>query len=547
MQIYKDKCFFDPVDIITAFDNAGVVDAFVKIEKYKAQNKYLLGYVRYETKDVFLGKEITSEFPLVYFEVFDSYNNFEPYLPQNRVNIYSESEISYEKYIFAFEKIKSHIANGNTYEVNYTYPFNVYTAAESINLYNHLIQKQKTEYNCFISNKYEHLLSFSPELFFKLEGSKILTKPMKGTMPRGSIQAEDDNNRAFLVSDEKNKAENVMIVDLLRNDLSKIAKTGSVKVDKLFEIESHPTVFQMTSEISAELQDNTTLYDIFNALFPCGSITGAPKRSTIDIIDELEYFRRDIYCGAIGFISPDECVFSVPIRILQKKCTDNFYRYFTGGAIVWDSDVFEEWNETQVKKKIVDTDLEYKLVETMLVEDGEVNLFDYHKIRIMDSADKLGFNFHPKDFVFDTSKNCIVRFLLSKDGETEVEYLDIYPTRSNKIKISKFCISKDNMFLGHKTTFRPWYKRPLKDLFDVIFTNEKGELVEGTRSNIVLKLDGELYTPPISAGLLNGTYRQYLIDTNKIKERILFVEDLKIAEKIYCINSVRRMVEVELV
>src|SRR5574344_281349 len=272
MQIYKDKCFLEPIEIISAFNNKQVKEAFSKIEEYKKQKKYLLGYVRYETKDVFIDTTIESGFPLVYFEVYDSYSDYETFSPQNPVNIYSEPMISYHSYQKALTKIKNHISEGNTYEVNYTYPYKVYSNAESITLYNQIIQKQKTDYNCFLVNQYEELLSFSPEMFFKIKGDKITTRPMKGTIERGSTEEEDNKNKHFLETDSKNRAENVMIVDLIRNDLSRIAKTGTVKTEKLFEIEEHPTLFQMTSKISAKLKENTTLYNIFEALFPCGSI-----------------------------------------------------------------------------------------------------------------------------------------------------------------------------------------------------------------------------------------------------------------------------------
>ena len=348
MQIYHNKCFLEPIDRIIAFSNQDLKKAFDRIEEYKNKGFYLLGYIRYDAKNIFLGKSISSDLPLIYFEVYEDYTNYEPYTPQKDISIYSEAELSYEQYKDALIKIKEHISKGNTYEVNYTYPYKVYTNTDSLTLYNYLLQKQTTEYNTYIANEWEELLSFSPELFFKLDGNKITTKPMKGTAARGKTEEEDAANYNFLKNDIKNQAENVMIVDLLRNDLSKIAQTGTVKVDKLFEIEKHPTVYQMTSEISAELEEGTSLFDIFNAIFPCGSITGAPKISTMDIIEELEYFQRGIYCGAVGFISKEECIFSVPIRILQKNRLNDkkYYRYFVGGAIIWDSNIDEEWEET---------------------------------------------------------------------------------------------------------------------------------------------------------------------------------------------------------
>ncbi len=548
MQIYHNKCFLAPIERIIAFTDEEFLSGLSKIEEFKQNGYYLLGYIRYDAKDVFLHKHIKISLPLLYFEVYDECTEYVPYSPSKQTSLYTESALSYSQYKDAIEKIKSYISKGDTYEVNYTYPYRVYSNTDSLSLYNYLLPYQKTPYNTYIANEWEELLSFSPELFFKIEKNIITTKPMKGTASRGETEDEDFKQYNFLKNDEKNQAENVMIVDLLRNDLSKIAKTGTVKVDKLFNIEVHPTVFQMTSEISAELEDDINLYDILNAIFPCGSITGAPKISTMNIIDDLECFNRGIYCGAIGYLSKDECVFSVPIRILQKNRLDDkkFYNYFVGGAIVWDSDVLEEWEETIAKKKILDKDVKFNLLETVLIKNGEVQLYDYHKNRIKNSAKELGFDFNEEDFKFDTSKDCIARYVRSKNGFSKIEYRKINEIKTNKIILSNSSINSKNIYLKYKTTFRPWYEFILDDYFDIIFYNEKGEITEGTRTNIVVQIDGGLYTPPLECGLLNGCYRQYLIDAKKVKEKVLYKKDLESAEKIYCVNSVRGMVEVEL-
>lgn len=546
MQIYHNRCFIEPINKIVAFNNKEFRNALLKIEEYRQKDFHILGYMRYCAKDIFRGVEINSESPLLYFEIYDTFMEYSPYLPNKNVNIYSEPLITFKQYRESITKIKQYIAKGDTYEVNYTYPYKIYTDADDLKLYNYLLAKQSTKYNTFIANEWEKVLSFSPELFFKIDKNKITTKPMKGTIARGRNEQEDLSNKEFLKNDIKNRAENVMIVDLLRNDLSKIAKTGTVKVDKLFEIEAHPTVYQMTSEISAELKDSTTLYNIFDAIFPCGSITGAPKVSTMNIIDNLEYFPREIYCGAIGYISKNNMEFSVPIRILQKKSSDKYYIYHVGGAIVWDSDIDEEWEETITKKKILDTDIECQLVETLLIEKGDVKFFDEHLNRLKQSAIDMQYCFDIKTFQFDTSNDCMVRFLLSKNGSYNIEYRELSKISSNQIVVSKDIMNSKNPYLYYKTTFRPWYKHILDNYFDVVFFNEKGELTEGTRSNIVLQINGELFTPSLECGLLNGIYRQDLLKKKVLKERILYREDLDKAEKIFCINSVRGMVEVEL-
>lgn len=293
-----------------------------------------------------------------------------------------------------------------TYEVNYTYPSEVLTNLDGIELFEALLDKQKTPYNTFIKNKYTTLLSFSPELFFRLEGRKITTKPMKGTAPKLD-DGKDEERRDFLYNDIKNRAENIMIVDLLRNDLGRIAKTGTVKVNKLFEIEEHPTVYQMTSEVSAILEDRISLFDIFKAIFPCGSITGAPKVSTMKVIDELEPFDRNLYCGAIGYLSPDICEFSVPIRILYGN--NHKYTYHAGGAVVWDSNAEDEWEETLTKTKFLQTD--FQLIETGTDD------WENHIQRMKKSAAALNFKWNSSIKNIKGTK----RVLLNRDGSFEIQ------------------------------------------------------------------------------------------------------------------------------
>lgn len=546
MQIYTDKLFENSIDIITAFDKESLQTAFDKIQNYK--DKYLLGYIRYETKNIFFNKDYSSNLPLLYFEVFDSYKYFQPEKIVKNYLLAEKPLISKDEYSNSIDTIKDKISNGITYEVNYTYPTKIYSDLRDFELYQLLLSEQKTNYNAFISNKYETLLSFSPELFFTINNNRITTKPMKGTVKRGTTALEDETNIEFLKTDIKNKAENVMIVDLLRNDLSRIAKAGSVKVEKLFEIETHKSVHQMTSTISAELRDDINLYQIFESIFPCGSITGAPKISTMRVIDEVENFSRDIYCGAIGFISPKESVFSVPIRILQKQNSECNYLCHTGGAIVWDSDTDDEWEETFVKRKFLPLS-DFNLVETMKSENGKILFKNEHLERMRTSAEYFGFKYNPKLDFIKAEKDGIVRILLSKNGEYNIEYKDLEPVTVNKVTFAKNPVQSSNPFLYHKTDNRYWYDESMQKIreglvFDEIYFNERNEITEGARSNIVIEKNSCLYTPFIFSGILNGIYRQHLLPN--LIEKVLYKEDLLSADKIYCINSVRGMVEVEL-
>ena len=554
MQIYANKSFSNPIEIIKA--EGDLKEAFCRIDELR-KNYYLLGYITYD-------------FQKLYFEVFDKLENYTPN-PPKQLGTIIKPIISKEAYIDAINKIKEYISNGVTYEVNYTYPSEVLTNLNGIDLYEAILEKQKTPYNTYLETPDLTLLSYSPELFFKLKGNKILTKPMKGTAPRLGDN-EDEKRREFLYNDIKNRAENIMIVDLLRNDLGRISKTGTVKVDKLFEIEEHPTVFQMTSEISSELEDDVSLYDIFKAIFPCGSITGAPKISTMRVIDELEPFSRNIYCGAIGFLSPNECEFSVPIRILYGK--DNKYTYHAGGAIVWDSTAEDEWEETLVKTKFLHTD--FQLIETAVDE------WERHVARIKKSAEELGFKWNEKierhtlplregrnlrfrggvtddTLTIDSQTkhnsekicNCDtplkLRITLDKNGNLQEQVTELSGcifNGANKPRVKlQGEVNSHNPFLYHKTTIR---ENMPTDAFEHIRTNERGEITEGIFTNIAIEKDGKLYTPPISCGLLDGTYRQKLIEEGKLIEKILYPKDLENADKIFCFNSVRKMIEVEL-
>lgn len=514
MQIYSDKYFENPVDKIEIFSPKDLKSGFDKLEVLRAKGLYLLGYLRYDLSQ-------SSDKPLMYFEAFENVKKYIPSIPKIPIGIITEPKITKDEYFKSIDYIKEQILNGITYEVNYTYPSRVRTNANDLELYEYLLQKQKTPYNAFIKNEYETILSFSPELFFKQKGNKILTKPMKGTAPRQKGMKE------FLYNDIKNRAENIMIVDLLRNDLGRIAKTGTVKVDKLFEIEEHPTVYQMTSEISAEVDCN--LYEIFQAIYPCGSITGAPKLSTMKIIKEVEPYSREVYCGAIGYIHGEEAVFSVPIRILQGD-NKGSYTYFAGGAIVWNSTPEDEWEETLTKTKFLET-------EFCLIETGTSN-WDAHLKRMKKSAEKLKFKWNNEIENLIIPDEKVLRVELYRNGTFDVQIKPLFLSRGNKIRISG-TVNSSNPFLYHKTSVR---ENLPQGVFDEIRVNERGEITEGIFTNVGILKSGKYYTPPVSCGLLAGIFREQL----GWEEKILYPKDIETADKIFCFNSVRGLVEVEL-
>jgi len=337
---------------VTAWTPDGVRPALERIQKL-SERFWLAGYIRYEAAAAFLPRKMKlsrrrkqPRRPLVWFGVYEkprSVRGFEGrggYAPVVTV----QATLSYADYARRIKQIKSQIQNGNTYQVNFTFDMMVKAGCSPEVLYAHLRNYQKTPYCAFIKNACEQVLCFSPELFFSREGSRIWTRPMKGTAARGATDPDDVRKRDALRRDEKNRAENLMIVDLLRNDLGRIAQTGSVSVPSLFDVETHPTLHQMTSLIQADLKDGVTYAEIFGALFPCGSVTGAPKLKTMEIIRQTEEGERGVYCGAIGYIAPgNRAVFTVPIRILQRPCPGGPWQYRVGSGIVWDSASRGEW------------------------------------------------------------------------------------------------------------------------------------------------------------------------------------------------------------
>lgn len=549
MIIFGDKIFNNCSQEIIAFSGKEVYSALKTIEKIK-KTKYVIGYIRYEARKAFSGDHIKSNKPLLYFKVYDKFSEYNPSPAETKGYINTKPLITFEEYDNVIKKIKKQIEKGNTYQVNYTIDTEIITDMTAYEMFQTLLATQNTPYAAFIENNYESILSFSPELFFEIKNNKITTRPMKGTIRTGETNGV--SNKSILQNDSKNRAENLMIVDLLRNDIGKICKIGTVKVPKLFEIEDYSTLHQMTSTIEGELLDKIELHKVFEALFPCGSITGAPKIETMKIIHEIEKGDREVYCGAIGYFSPKETIFSVPIRILQSTNTENSWKYRVGGGIVWDSEAKSEWDECILKSAFLtkSNPSDFKIIETMLCKDKKVLLEKEHFERMSATAQYFGFKFNP-DIDLNRENDCIIRLLLSKDGNINVEYKEIEKIKTTKIKISDKKLDSKNPFLKYKTTYRPWYNEALEaiktgEIFDVLFLNEKNELCEGARSNVFIEIDNILYTPPIESGLLNGVFRQNLINNQKCLVKSISLQDLEHASAVYCGNSVRELVKVSL-
>ncbi|WP_051217343.1 aminodeoxychorismate synthase component I [Paenibacillus assamensis] len=349
--------FEHPLQVLQANQIEEVEAIFEQVQLAMKQEKYVVGYVSYESSPAFHThykvNATHSDFPLVWFGIYDKPSVVKPHQQQPYQVSEWRSSTDYGRYEDGIKQIHNAIASGDTYQVNYTIRFHSEFEGDDRSYYEHLKAAQNGNYSAYFNLGRYRILSVSPELFFRWDGETIVTKPMKGTAPRG-IGIADEQQKEELAASEKNRAENLMIVDLLRNDISKIAAVGSVKVPKLFEIEPYPTVYQMTSTVEAKTKPNTTLFELFCAMFPCGSITGAPKISTMQIIDSLEDEPRHIYCGAIGLITPDQQVlFNVAIRtVLIDKETQQAV-YGVGGGITWDSTVADEFEEVMTKSKVL--------------------------------------------------------------------------------------------------------------------------------------------------------------------------------------------------
>lgn len=422
--------FTNPLKIIKAISIEEVLPALKQIQEAVDDGYYAAGYISYEAAPAFDSALIVHhnpEMPLVWFGIFEEAK--EEALTSSQPFHTTEwlSNTTIEKYNRDLSKIKHSIENGDTYQVNYTIRMNSNFSGDSISYYNHLTRAQVSNYCAYLDIGDFTVLSASPELFFHLKDGKITTKPMKGTIGRGKTEEEDNNNADWLYHSEKNRAENVMIVDLLRNDLGVIANPGTVKVPRLFSIEKYPTLFQMTSEVTAEIAEDKGISDVFQALFPCGSITGAPKVSTMNIINELEEAPREVYCGAIGYITPEgEAIFNVPIRTVIIDNKKGNAQYGVGGGITWDSSNKEEYAEVLTKAKILNSETnDFELLESLGLMDGKYLVLENHLNRLQQSAAYFQFNIEIEsikekllEFAKDHSNNYWkVRLLVEKDGD----------------------------------------------------------------------------------------------------------------------------------
>ncbi len=463
-----------------------------------------------------------------------------------------QTAVSRQQYIQAIRQIKAHIAAGHTYQVNYTFPLQASFAGDTWTLFHQLTRAQQAAYMAYVDLGEWAVCSASPELFFRQNGRFLTARPMKGTAPRGRTLAEDQQNIAWLRQSEKNQAENVMIVDMIRNDLGQIARTGSVQVPSLFDVERYPTVLQMTSTVTAE--SDAGFASIMRAMFPCASITGAPKRRTMQIIQALESGPRGIYTGTIGYLAPDgKARFNVAIRTVTVNQQTGRAVYHVGSGIVWDSDAEAEYEECRLKAAVLVQERPFfQLLESILWTPTKgYFLLAEHLHRLAGSAEYFGFRVDVEQlsrelhqFARTLSTKSKVRLLVTADGQTTLEASPLPVSQSQPIQVGLATqpVDSTNIWLYHKTTHRKVYEQAraaCPECDDVILWNERGEITEATTANVVVRLNGELVTPPVLCGLLAGSYRAHLLANGRIREQVIPWQQLPNAEELWLINSVR--------
>ena len=568
--------FTAPERIIVARTIAEVRPALHEVQQATQDGLYAAGMICYEAAPAFdaaLQAYAPGALPLLWFGLFRAPVTLPRITRQHAAIsgwIADTDRANYDANIVA---IREAIARGDTYQVNYTMRLNTSVSGDPRAWYEALAGQSHGRFNAFLDIGEKQILSLSPELFFAWDGTQILARPMKGTLSRSSPpssesaslawQASDEAEAHALVNSEKNRAENLMIVDLLRNDVSRVAVTGSVAVPKLFSLETYPTVHHMTSTVTATTREGVTLEDIFCALFPCGSITGAPKIKTSEIIHALEGTPRGIYCGAIGYITPDHrAVFNVPIRTVTMDRVSGMAQCGVGGGITWDSTAGEEHAEALTKARFLGAGTgHFDLLETLMLQEGGFVFLDRHLARLQQAAKRFAYPAdiaairaalaaHAATYAHQLRR---ARLMVSAHGEITVTSTPLQSAPDNwhaasadteavAIAIATMPVDSRHEFLRYKTTARAAYDVHIAeapDAFDILLWNERDELTEFTRGNVVVSLDGKLLTPPLACGLLPGVLRAELLEREVIREAVITRNDLKRAEAVWFINSVR--------
>ena len=587
--------FSSPCGRIVARQVGEVVPALAALEKAVAKDGlHAAGFVAYEAASALdpalRTTAAVSPLPLLWFGLYRQRHAVRPgqLEPESGYALSSwEPSLDWQTYETAVERIREYAASGDTYQVNFTMPLRAAFSGDDRALYRDLCLGQRASFCAYMRVGDFSILSASPELFFSLRDGKLTARPMKGTSARGRWLEEDLKLASALRESAKDRAENVMIVDLLRNDLGRVSQFGSVDVTALCELERYDTLWQMTSTVESLIRPDIGLCDLLRALFPCGSVSGAPKVRTMEIISELEDEPRGVYTGCIGFLSPGGCStdalaatasetptpaghgclqgieasFSVAIRTVVLDRANGRAEYGIGGGITHYSTPAEEYEECLLKARVVTHRRpDFDLLETLLFEaEGGYYLLDRHLDRLGESARYFGYSCHRGEvaralagYARDLNgPRYSVRLTLSRSGRISVsgDPVDAKQTGAWRAVVADVPVDSGDPFLYHKTTNRRIYDERLarhSGYDEVVLHNQRGEVTECCRGNLVVVSEGERWTPCRDSGLLAGTYRAELLASGELQERAIALDELRRAEAVFMINSVRRWVPLEL-
>lgn len=552
----RHDCWYrycEPVKTLRTSDLEKVDATLEKVEAYVAdRGMFAVGYLSYEAAPAFdaaLATRPAGRLPLVSFTLYRSREVCEPPGPIPADLPIWQGPAPLDKYANTLSRLRGEIGAGNVYQVNFT--DRLWAGGVDAEALFAAIG-DKAPFGAYLQDGSHTIVSASPELFFELDGELLTCRPMKGTAHRGLSAEQDQAQARWLACSEKNRAENLMITDMVRNDLGRVADPGSVVVPGLFQVEQYPTVWQMTSTVQA--RTNASVLQIFRALFPGASITGAPKRASMALIRELEETPRGVYTGAIGVMAPQrKAQFSIAIRTACIETATGSAQYGVGGGIVWDSSVNEEYQELHAKRRVLDVQRqEFALLETMRWQgESGVLLLETHLQRLRNSARHFAYPYDAeavRDVVEQITAGLgdeprRLRLLLDKTGAISMEHHTLASDENPQaLMLAAQQIDSTNPLLYHKTTQRSIYDEALASVppgYEVLLHNERGMVTESNIANVVYRLDGALYTPPVDDGLLPGTLRGYLLREGVIAERSLPLAEIPLVEAWFLINALR--------
>ena len=543
----KQFVFRNPERLITAKNREEIPRAFAQIETARRDGKWLAGQMNYELGHALESKFDAPDGPLIQLGIFDAPDNHPPadWLYTREVpHLNFEPSWSEADYLSRFETVQAYLKSGDCYQVNLTFPMFAKSDADPTQIYAAFRRRQPGRYGAVVSLGGPDIVSFSPELFFERKGQNMRMRPMKGTRPRSADADADAKLLAEMQAEPKSRAENLMIVDLLRNDLSRLCKPGSVEVPELFALETYPTLHQMTSQVTGVLKDGTSWAEIMTSLFPCGSVTGAPKIRAMEIINELESGPRRAYCGSVGYIAPNgDASFSVAIRTIQMS--DGELRYDVGSGVVLDSDGPDEYRECLLKSRIFEAPSEGVIETFRHLPNQEIPRAAHHQTRF---ASVVGDALASKLFSsLDIPAGADARVSVIARDDTLSSRITPFTELNTPLllALSRYTLAKAVQEIEFKTTARDFYDGErarvgaLIDTDEVIFLNANGHLCEGSFTSIFIEKDGVLLTPDLSSGLLAGVLRQELIESGQAVEATLTLTDLKAADALFVGNSLR--------